>query len=196
MTQPLQLGTWKQVAQDRSTRLFWLLCATLLWANLATAEVRSVADIESVLAPLEFLDNHGGVRRALDLDIAFAFDSAEILPRGLEQIAALGNAMGGPRLVAHQFHVVGHTDAVGNPDYNQRLSEQRAAAVVAILIAECGIDAERLIAQGQGSNELKPGLAPDAAAQRRVEIIVANPSPPVTVDQQPASDDGVIKITW
>ena len=45
--------------------------------------------------------------------------------------------------------LTGHADARGAADYNQRLSERRAAAVQRFLV-ELGIEAERLTSQGRG----------------------------------------------
>ncbi|HEX3157235.1 MAG TPA: OmpA family protein [Gemmatimonadaceae bacterium] len=68
--------------------------------------------------------------------------------------------------------IEGHTDDVGNAAANQTLSEKRAAAVKAYLVAQ-GIAAARLESQGLGST--KPAVAgttPEARQQnRRVELV-------------------------
>jgi len=48
--------------------------------------------------------------------------------------------------------VAGHTDDVGNPDFNQSLSEDRAAAVE-LYLARQGISADRLRSRGAGDAE-------------------------------------------
>jgi len=69
------------------------------------------------------------------------------------------------------IEVAGHTDSIGKPGYNQRLSENRAKSVVAYLL-EKGIDTERLVAKGYGeeapvaSNKTEEGRAQN----RRVEF--------------------------
>ncbi|MFA7386269.1 MAG: OmpA family protein [Thiohalobacteraceae bacterium] len=70
-------------------------------------------------------------------------------------------------------HVVGHTDSVGSDAYNQRLSEQRAAAVVDYL-ASTGVVRERLRAEGRGETEPRESNATEAGRQlnRRVELFV------------------------
>ena len=69
--------------------------------------------------------------------------------------------------------IEGHTDDVGDAAANRALSERRAAAVKAALVASYGVGADRLEAQGLGSS--KPavqGTTPDArAANRRVELV-------------------------
>lgn len=80
--------------------------------------------------------------------------------------------------------IEGHTDSVGTDAYNQQLSEERANAVKAALVAK-GIPAERVTTVGKGENE--PVASNDNAAgrqqNRRVEIIVSNPDTPVAQRQ-------------
>lgn len=67
--------------------------------------------------------------------------------------------------------VDGHTDSVGKPDYNQKLSERRANAVAQYLISK-GIKQERTLTVGAGemhpvaSNETEAGRT----LNRRVEL--------------------------
>ncbi len=53
------------------------------------------------------------------------------------------------------FHVRvdGHTDNVGKPESNMRLSQERAEAVVKYLVEKKGVDARRLSAKGFGDTQ-------------------------------------------
>ncbi|MFN0216281.1 MAG: OmpA family protein [Saprospiraceae bacterium] len=46
-----------------------------------------------------------------------------------------------------------HTDSRGNDDYNQKLSQRRAAAAVAYIVSE-GVDSTRITARGYGESQL------------------------------------------
>jgi OOP family OmpA-OmpF porin len=73
---------------------------------------------------------------------------------------------------ALKVRVEGHTDNVGSPESNKTLSNERAAAVVAAIVAQ-GVDAKRLSASGYGQdkpiadNKTEEGRAKN----RRVELV-------------------------
>lgn len=71
-----------------------------------------------------------------------------------------------------RLRLEGHTSAEGEAAFNQKLSEDRAAAAVAFMIEHEGIDAARLEAVGLGSTQLKNEADPMAAENRRTEFIV------------------------
>ena len=104
-------------------------------------------------------------------DVLFDVDKATIKPgaeRSIQRIAAVLE-----QYPDHEIAVEGHTDATGTDEYNQRLSEQRAASVRVQLI-DGGVDANRITSRGLG--ETTPVATNDNAAgrqqNRRVEIVV------------------------
>jgi len=103
--------------------------------------------------------------------IYFDTGKAEVKPESeatLSEIAKLLQQDPGLKL-----YVVGHTDNVGDPDYNFDLSRRRAEAVVQALVENYGIDAGRLAPMGVGllapiaSNDTEEGRAKN----RRVELV-------------------------
>ena len=107
---------------------------------------------------------------SLMLRIEFAFDSAELTAEAMRDLDGEAAALNDPQLTAAQLTLEGHTDAVGSEDYNLRLSERRATAVVAYLAGR-GVARERLRAAGYGEQRLLPAFAPGDDRQRRVEIV-------------------------
>jgi OmpA-OmpF porin, OOP family len=69
--------------------------------------------------------------------------------------------------------IEGHTDNAGNVAANQDLSQRRAAAVKAYLVAKHGIDSSRLSSAGLGDKKpAAPNTTPEGRQQnRRVELV-------------------------
>jgi len=107
---------------------------------------------------------------AVDLSIQFEFDSAKILPESKPLLDNLAKAINSNELRGLSFVVEGHTDGIGLPAYNLRLSDQRATAVLNYLSLSGGVTKNRLKSVGKGSNDLLMPDKPDAAENRRVRI--------------------------
>lgn len=104
----------------------------------------------------------------VDISIDFAFDSAAIAADQLPQLEQMCRVIKNDS--GNLFRVVGHTDAAGSDDYNERLSVLRAQEVVRYLTGPCGIPASRLQAQGVGERFPADPADPMAAQNRRVEF--------------------------
>ncbi len=98
-------------------------------------------------------------------NIFFAFDSFELLPDSKPELNYLLDIL--KRNPEMRIEIGGHTDDRGGDDYNQRLSEQRAKAVVDYLVSH-GIDAGRLTWIGYGkSKPVAPNNTPEGRALNR-----------------------------
>ncbi|MDR2507057.1 MAG: OmpA family protein, partial [Candidatus Accumulibacter sp.] len=103
--------------------------------------------------------------------INFDFDADTLRPESgavLDAVVKLARANPG-----WKFEVAGHTDSLGAADYNQKLSERRAASVVRYLTGK-GVEATRLQARGYGATRpLVPENGDEAARfqNRRVELV-------------------------
>jgi outer membrane protein OmpA-like peptidoglycan-associated protein len=101
--------------------------------------------------------------------INFGYDSADIRPESEPVLAKLFEGLRADK--SSSIVIEGHTSGEGTDEYNQGLSERRAAAVVADLVRR-GIDARRLTAAGAGetrpiaTNEDESGRS----LNRRVEV--------------------------
>lgn len=76
--------------------------------------------------------------------------------------------------------VEGYTDSVGSANYNQTLSERRAAAVRMALV-RAGVDPARIVAQGYGKEYPVADNSNNSgrAQNRRVEVTISNDNQPV-----------------
>ena len=104
----------------------------------------------------------------------FEFDSYAITREARAGLARVVDGMNEyPNLTAK---IEGHTDSVGEDDYNQRLSENRAKAIYDYLVKQ-GISANRLSYEGFG--EKRPVATNDTvegrAQNRRIEMIFSAP---------------------
>lgn len=108
---------------------------------------------------------------AIDLEILFEYDSADISPKAVPALVALGNALSRQDLKGSVFFINGHTDAAGGADYNQTLSQRRAASVRRMLIEQYRLAPDTLIAVGFGKEQLKNPAKPLGEENRRVQIV-------------------------
>jgi outer membrane protein OmpA-like peptidoglycan-associated protein len=102
--------------------------------------------------------------------IEFATGRSEIADRSASTLDALAQAA---KTCTGVIEVQGHTDTVGAPDRNQKLSNARAEAVRLALIAR-GMPEARLAARGYGEEKpLADNTSPEGRAQnRRIEFRV------------------------
>jgi peptidoglycan-binding protein ArfA len=115
------------------------------------------------------------LQATIDADLAapvkFQTDSANLSADGQQQLATVVSAIKG--CSGAKITVVGHTDSTGNDAINNPLSENRAKAVAAYLVAQ-GIPADTVSSKGVGSAD--PIASNDTAAgraqNRRTEIKV------------------------
>ena len=115
---------------------------------------------------LDALNREGHIALYINFDTGKSVIKSESKPI-IEQIVQMMKS--NPDL---KISVEGHTDNVGNPKSNKTLSEARAKAVIAAIVAE-GIDAKRLSGVGHGQdkpiadNKTEEGRAKN----RRVELV-------------------------
>jgi outer membrane protein OmpA-like peptidoglycan-associated protein len=108
-------------------------------------------------------------------DVLFDFNQASLRTGAREKLSKLAGI-----LIAYpgtyRIEIEGHTDAVGSQDYNQKLSEDRAAAVRAYL-AQAGIPDGRIIAV-RGFGKVRPVATNDTPEgrqmNRRVELVISD----------------------
>lgn len=94
-------------------------------------------------------------------NVFFEFNKFEVSEKSKVELKEVADFLrANPQL---RVEIGGHTDNVGSPDYNLKLSEKRAEAVRGELAAK-GIDPARLVAVGYGSS--RPAADNDTPANR------------------------------
>lgn len=124
-----------------------------LWTTIGRAADDSDQGLRIVVADVGREDWGATLDRECKLQLLgvhFDFDKATLRPDSLpvlDRVAALVAAR-----ATQRFEVSGHTDNVGDTAYNQRLSQQRAEAVLAYLVAHGGKRA-LFVAKGYGLSQ-------------------------------------------
>lgn len=105
------------------------------------------------------------------LDVHFATNKTVVLPESNQVLEDLYDFLSENPTV--RIRIIGHTDAVGSVEFNQRLSEGRARSVTNEMTKR-GIDKSRLEFEGKGKSE--PIATNDTeegrALNRRVEFVI------------------------
>ncbi len=124
----------------------------------------------------------------VDLYLTFAFGSAALTGDARNQLDVLAEAILSDGLQRARFGLYGHTDAVGSAAYNEDLSARRARAVRDYLVGQ-GVTPDRLDSRGFGETRPKNLLDPEAAENRRVEVVNLTPPPAPAGSMTPITGD-------
>ena len=180
----VELSTGKVVFSDSVSNFFIPLTAGGNYALFATAKgyvphsmnfqpSASILDQPfAVVAKLTPINNNAVfVLRNLFFDT----DKYDLKPESAEELLQLVELMKmNPKM---EVMITGHTDNQGAADYNVKLSENRAASVVAYLV-KAGIAPARLKSKGYGDS--RPAAANDTeegrAKNRRIELVILKAS--------------------
>ena len=136
--------------------------------------VAAVPPAPAVLAPPAPLPNQ---KASFSADALFDFDKAILKPEGMAMLDDLVRQSAG--LTYESIVLTGHADRFGGSEYNQKLSERRAAAVKDYLVSK-NILAGRIEALGHGERE--PVTAAGTCAGPRSAQVIACLQPDRRVD--------------
>ena len=100
--------------------------------------------------------------------VLFEFDSYVISPQGKRELDKICSDLN--KQTVRRIHVLGYTDHVGSPEYNEVLSLKRAESIVSYIKSKLIQSGITFKAEGKGA--LNPGAADEQHLNRRVEIYV------------------------
>ena len=105
-------------------------------------------------------------------DVLFEFNSAELKDDARLSLMKLGALI--MQRKESEFLLEGHTDMIGDADYNQALSLNRATAIRNWLLDALRLDSERIkvIGHGKESPLVQGGTPEEQAVNRRVEVTI------------------------
>jgi outer membrane protein OmpA-like peptidoglycan-associated protein len=141
-------------------------------AEAANAQLnQAIAQLQSLVTEITNLKQTSrGLVISLS-DILFDLNKATLKPGAEQNVRRIAAVL--KQYPDHQISVEGHTDSLASEAYNQRLSEDRAAAVKAALIAG-GVDPAKISSRGFGESQpvSDNGTAAGRQQNRRVEVVV------------------------
>lgn len=155
-------------AQTIKISFIALLCLTLAGClSFGPLEYRQV----KMLKKEGFVLTEEGWSLGLPERLLFDFNKSDIKPENGKEIIRLAKQLN--KYDLQKLKIVGHTDDIGNPEYNQKLSEERAQSVAGIFLKE-GFKQTNLNVIGRGSNQpFVPNTSDEnRASNRRVAIII------------------------
>lgn len=131
-------------------------------AELENAQVETTTDVNGLTA----------IKVTFDNGILFDFNKSSLKAEAKQELDKFTADMADMPLA--NINVYGHTDNIGSAEANQKVSDQRAAAVSNYLIKK-GLDKERIASQGLSYNFPVADNDTEAgrAQNRRVEIYIS-----------------------
>ncbi|MEL7128499.1 MAG: OmpA family protein [Pseudomonadota bacterium] len=120
---------------------------------------------------IEVVRNGDQLQLNMPSDVTFASGQSTVQPQFYGPLSEVANTL--QEFPSTAVDIIGHADSQGAEDFNQTLSEQRAASVQSYLQSQ-GVNSVRLASAGFG--ETRPiadnGTAAGRAQNRRVEVIL------------------------
>ncbi|MFZ4263496.1 OmpA family protein [Sphingobacterium sp. HJSM2_6] len=113
-----------------------------------------------------------GILVSISSDLLFNTNSSYLTESAKQELSKLANVLKGNQSKAN-VRVDGHTDATGTAEYNQWLSDKRAASVKKFLV-DSGIPDARVSIKGWGqSKPITENKTPEGRQKnRRVEVVI------------------------
>jgi len=145
-------------------------------ADQANASAQQAANRVDSLA--DVIANIDQYKQIQEVSVTFGFDKATLTPNDKQQLDALATNLTETR--GYILQLTGGTDSVGNPDYNYKLSERRADAVVAYLSTRYNVPPHKFYLVGIGKDQqvASDRTAAGRAKNRRVDIQLLSNMPP------------------
>ncbi len=111
--------------------------------------------------------------REIRSEVLFAFDSAELSPRGRNAVRAAIGDIGSDWQIT-EVEAIGHTDRLGSEAYNRNLSQARADAVADYLESLTALDDARIRATGVGEADPVVECADDQGREALIACLAPN----------------------
>ena len=139
-------------------------------ADQANSSAQNAANrVDSLSGVIADLDKY---KSLADVSVTFGFDKAVLTVDDKKQLDGLAGSLTSTR--GYILQLTGGTDTTGNADYNYRLSQRRADAVVSYLATRYNVPPHKFYLVGIGKDEqvASDKTAAGRAKNRRVDVQV------------------------
>ncbi|MBS4032877.1 MAG: OmpA family protein [Ignavibacterium sp.] len=158
---------------EKNNRITWVRVKAYTDAGSYQVWIVEEAEMEQdiVVDANSMLGDINAQGRVALYGIYFDFDKSDVKPESDKTLKEISKLLSENSKL--NLYVVGHTDNIGDYNYNLKLSQARADAVVKILVSKFNVDKNRLTSAGVGplapvtTNDTEEGKAKN----RRVELI-------------------------
>lgn len=186
-------SSFEELLADREGREFQHEGRTYLWRDGVAFEKNEDGTLSAVAPPENLYEMGTDGRKWLSREadgtiyinvapkiwatINFAHDSDVIEDDSKPVLDVFGGSLSAPALARHRLIIAGHTNNLGRPEYNLKLSRRRAQSVARYLAENHRLDPGRLILHGYGDQRpiADNGTEEGLAVNRRVEFILLGP---------------------
>jgi outer membrane protein OmpA-like peptidoglycan-associated protein len=137
-------------------------------ANAANQSAQEAVNrVDTLAGVVANLDNY---KQLSDVSVTFGFDKAVLTPEDKAQLDVVSASLQSAR--GYILEITGGTDSVGDADYNYKLSQRRADAVVAYLETKYNIPPHKFYLIGIGKEDpvADNHSAAGRAKNRRVDV--------------------------
>ena len=168
-----QVASMKETANQQSEELAAAnASAAAANANAASGQA-TIARQEQQLKELNAKKTKRGMVITLG-DVLFGINKSELKSGGMHNVQKLADFL--KEYPKHKVLIEGYTDSTGSAEHNQKLSEQRANSVQAVLVSQMGISQDRITTRGYGEEfpVAKNDSTSNRQMNRRVEIIISD----------------------
>ena len=131
------------------------------------AATQTAGKVDTLTNTVANLDNY---RPVAETSVHFAFNSAVLSKKAKEALDQLANDI--PNTKGYLIQLIGGTDSVGSAQYNYKLSEMRASAVVQYMATQHNVPAYKVYVAGLGKDKEAASnrSASGRAKNRRVDV--------------------------
>ena len=151
VNQPLSL--LREASKMHSNAPQWMLDLTRKLDEKRVSQPLTIAQVTGALTNKSIKLFNLQAQPSLDISINFEFDSTKVVQASESSVDVLAKALMENSLREKSVTIVGHSDNRGSDSYNEKLSQQRAKSIAAMLYKQYPELKGRITIEGKGEKQ-------------------------------------------